>query len=150
YNETIYSYANNVRTRDGGTHETGFRTGITRAVNDFAESNKLTRGKKLDGNDIREGLTAVISLKIPEANIELEGQTKSKLGTPAANAAVSNFIYEKFTYYLIENNEIAVRLIQKCVDSQNARIAARKAKDESRNSKKAKQEIILSDKLTPA
>lgn len=150
YNETIYSYANNVRTRDGGTHETGFRTGITRAVNDFAESNKLTRGKKLDGNDIREGLTAVISLKIPEANIEFEGQTKSKLGTPAANAAVSNFIYEKFTYYLIENNEIAVRLIQKCVDSQNARIAARKAKDESRNSKKAKQEIILSDKLTPA
>lgn len=150
YNETIYSYANNVRTRDGGTHETGFRTGITRAVNDFAENNKLARGKKLDGNDIREGLTSIISLKIPEALTEFEGQTKSKLGTPAANAAVANFIYEKFTYYLIENKEIAVQIIQKCLDSQNARLAARKAKEAARNTKKSRQDVILSDKLTPA
>lgn len=150
YNETLYSYVNNVRTRDGGTHETGFRAGITRAVNDFAESNKLSRGKKLDGNDIREGLTAIISLKIPEQLLEFEGQTKSKLGTPVATTAVSNFIYDKFTYYLIENKEIAIRIIQKCIDSQNARVAARKAKDEARSTKKARQEIILSDKLTPA
>lgn len=150
YNETLYSYVNNVRTRDGGTHETGFRAGITRAVNDFAESNKLSRGKKLDGNDVREGLTAIISLKIPEQLLEFEGQTKSKLGTPAATTAVANFIYDKFTYYLIENKEVAVRIIQKCIDSQNARIAARKAKDEARSTKKARQEIILSDKLTPA
>ncbi len=150
YNETIYSYANNVKTGDGGTHESGFRTGITRAVNDFAESQGLLKGKKLEGSDIREGLTAIISLKVPEELIEFEGQTKGKLGTPAATSVVANLIYNKFTYYLTENKEQAMRIIKKCMDSQQARIAARKAKDEARSSKKAKQEVILSDKLTPA
>ena len=150
YNETIYSYVNNVRTRDGGTHETGFRSGITKAVNDFAEDNKILRGKKLEGSDIREGLTAVISLKIPETLLEFEGQTKGKLGTPQATSVVSNFIYNKFTYYLTENKEFAINLINKCVASQTARLAARKAKEEARSSKKPKQDLILSDKLTPA
>ena len=150
YNETIYSYVNNVRTRDGGTHETGFRLGITKAVNDFAENSKITKAKKLEGSDIREGLTAVISLKIPETLLEFEGQTKGKLGTPQATSVVSNFIYNKLTYYLTENKEFAVNLINKCVASQNARIAARKAKEEARSSKKTKQDLILSDKLTPA
>ena len=150
YNETIYSYVNNVRTRDGGTHETGFRAGITKAVNDFAENNKVLRGKKLEGTDIREGLTAVISLKIPEALLEFEGQTKGKLGTPQATSVVSNFIYNKFTYYLNENKEFAISLINKCMASQAARLAARKAKEEARSSKKPKQDLILSDKLTPA
>ena len=150
YNETIYSYVNNVRTRDGGTHETGFRTGITKAVNDFAENNKVLRGKKLEGSDIREGLTAVISLKIPETLLEFEGQTKGKLGTPQAVSVVSNFIYNKFTYYLTENKEFAISLINKCMASQAARLAARKAKEEARSSKKPKQDLILSDKLTPA
>lgn len=150
YNETIYSYVNNVKTGDGGTHESGFRTGITRAVNDFAESQGLVKGKKLEGSDIREGLTAIISLKVPEELLEFEGQTKGKLGTPAATSVVSNLIYNKFTYYLTENKENAIRIIKKCIDSQQARIAARKAKDEARSSKKAKQEVILSDKLTPA
>ena len=150
YNETIYSYVNNVRTRDGGTHETGFRLGITKAVNDFAEMSKLTKAKKLEGSDIREGLTAVISLKIPETLLEFEGQTKGKLGTPQATSVVSNFIYNKLTYYLTENKEFAINLINKCVASQNARIAARKAKEEARRSKKPKQDLILSDKLTPA
>ena len=150
YNETIYSYVNNVRTRDGGTHETGFRAGITKAVNDFAENYKLARGKKLEGSDVREGLTAVISLKIPETLLEFEGQTKGKLGTPQATSVVSNFIYNKFTYYLTENKEFAINLINKCVASQNARLAARKAKEEARSSKKPKQDLILSDKLTPA
>ncbi len=150
YNETIYSYVNNVKTGDGGTHESGFRTGITRAVNDFAEAQGLLKGKKLEGSDIREGLTAIISLKIPEELLEFEGQTKGKLGTPAAAPVVSNLIYNKFTYYLTENKENAMRIIKKCMDSQQARIAARKAKDEARSSKKAKQEVILSDKLTPA
>ena len=150
YNETIYSYVNNVRTRDGGTHETGFRSGITKAVNDFAENNKILRGKKLEGSDIREGLTAVISLKIPEMLLEFEGQTKGKLGTPQATSVVSNFIYNKFTYYLNENKEFAINLINKCVASQTARLAARKAKEEARSSKKPKQDLILSDKLTPA
>ena len=150
YNETIYSYVNNVRTRDGGTHETGFRLGITKAVNDFAEMSKLAKAKKLEGSDIREGLTAVISLKIPETLLEFEGQTKGKLGTPQATSVVSNFIYNKLTYYLTENKEFAINLINKCVASQNARIAARKAKVEARSSKKPKQDLILSDKLTPA
>ena len=151
YNETIYSYVNNVKTSDGGTHESGFRTGITRAVNDFAEMVGMLKGKKLEGSDVREGLTAIISLKVPEELLEFEGQTKGKLGTPVANSVVSNLIYNKFTYYLTENKEMAMRIIKKCVDSQQARIAARKAKEEARSSKKAnKQEVILSDKLTPA
>lgn len=150
YNETLISYANNVRTKDGGTHEVGFKTGITRAVNDFAENNNLLRNKKLDGTDIREGLTAVLSLKIPEEINEFEGQTKSKLGTQEATYIVQNVIYNKFTYYLTENKEIAISIIKKCVDSQQARIAARKAKDEARNARKTKSEVILSDKLTPA
>lgn len=150
YNETIYSYVNNVKTVDGGTHESGFRTGITRAVNEFAESQNLLKGKKLDGSDIREGLTAIVSLKIPEELLEFEGQTKGKLGTQVAYTVVSNLIYNKLTYYLTENKENAMLIIKKCIDSQQARLAARKAKDEARSTKKAKQEIILSDKLTPA
>lgn len=150
YNETILSYVNNVRTKEGGTHETGFRTGITRAVNDFGENNSLLKGKKLEGSDIREGLTGIVSLKIPEKYLEFEGQTKGKLGTQIATYIVQNFIYNKFTYYLTENKEFALNLIKKCLDSQNARIAARKAKDEARSTKKSKTEVILSDKLTPA
>lgn len=151
YNETIYSYVNNLRTRDGGTHETGFRSGFTRAVNDFAEKNNLLRGKmKLEGSDIREGLTAILSLKVPEPKLEFEGQTKGKLGTPEAKSIVENFIYQQFSYYLEENREFAVVLIKKCVDSLNARVAARKAREDARNNKKPKQEMILSGKLTPA
>lgn len=151
YDERIYSYVNNVRTRDGGTHETGFRTGITRAVNDYATNNNLLRGKiKLEGSDIREGITAIISLKIPEDQLEFEGQTKGKLGTPEALQLVNNFVYSQFTYYLSENKEFAVTLIKKCIDAQNARIASRKAKEEARNTnKKLKNEVILSGKLTP-
>ena len=150
YNETIYSYVNNVRTRDGGTHESGFKTGITKTVNDFAEANNLLRNKqKLEGSDIREGLTAIVSLRMPESILEFEGQTKGKLGTQQALSAVSNLIYTKFTYYLNENKEFASNLIRKCIDSQTARLEARKAKEEVRN-KKRKETVILSDKLTPA
>ena len=151
YGENIYSYANNVRTRDGGTHEQGFRAGITKAVNDYAEENSLLKGKtKLEGSDIREGLTAVISLKIPEAKLEYEGQTKQKLGTPEALPILTNFVYNNFSYYLNEHKEFAVNLIKKCIDAQTARVAARKAKDEARSKRTIKQDIVLSDKLTPA
>lgn len=151
YGESIYSYANNVRTRDGGTHEAGFRAGLTKAVNDYAEENNLLKGKnKLEGSDIREGLTAVISLKIPESKLEYEGQTKQKLGTPEALPILTNFIYNNFSYYLNENKEFALNLIKKCLGAQNARIAARKAKEDARSTKKAKVDIVLSDKLTPA
>ncbi len=150
YNETTLSYVNNIRTKEGGTHETGFRAGITRAVNEFGETFNLLKGKKLDGGDIREGLTAVVSLKVPEEILEFEGQTKGKLGTQEALYVVQNFIYNKFTYFLNENKELGLNLIKKCIDSQNARMAARKAKDEARSAKKVKNEVILSDKLTPA
>ena len=151
YNESIYSYANNVRTRDGGTHESGFKTALTKAINDYAEENSLLKGKaKLEGSDIREGLTAIISLRIPEQKLEYEGQTKQKLGTPEALQIVSNFVYSNFTYYLNEHKEFAINLIRKCLDSQTARVAARKAKDAARGSKKTKTEAFLSDKLTPA
>jgi len=151
YSETIYSYANNVRTRDGGTHEQGLRAGLTKIVNDYAEENNLLRSKqKLEGSDIREGLTAIISLKIPEQKLEYEGQTKQKLGTPEALPLVSNFLYNNLSYYLNENKDFAVSLIQKCIQAQNARVAARKAKDELRQKRTIKQDIVLSDKLTPA
>ncbi|MGI6714349.1 MAG: DNA topoisomerase IV subunit B [Bacilli bacterium] len=152
YQETVLSYVNNVRTHDGGTHETGFRMGLTRAVNDFATENSLLRSKeKLDGTDIREGLTAIISLRIPEEILEFEGQTKGKLGTSEAMAAVNTFIYNRLTYYLRENHEFAVTLVRKCIDAQNARKAARKAKEDARRSKKNnKNDYILSGKLTPA
>ena len=151
YNESIYSYVNNIRTKDGGTHENGFRAGLTRAVNEYAETNALLRNKvKLEGTDIREGLTAIVSLKIPEGKLEFEGQTKGKLGTPDALAAVQNMIYSKLTYHLVENKDFATNLIKKCVDSQAARMAARKAKEEARGNKKFRSDTLLSDKLTPA
>ena len=151
YEETILSYVNNIRTKDGGTHETGFRTALTRAVNDFAVENGLLKNKvKLEGSDIREGLTAIISLRIPEGTLEFEGQTKGKLGTQEALSAVNNFFYSKFIYYLHENSEFAVNLVRKCLDSQNARVAARKAKETLRKARKPKDELVLSGKLTPA
>jgi topoisomerase-4 subunit B len=151
YNESIYSYVNNIRTKDGGTHENGFRAGLTRAVNEYADINNLLRNKvKLEGSDIREGLTAIISLKIPEGKLEFEGQTKGKLGTPDALAYVQNMILSKLTYYLTENKDFATNLIKKCVDSQAARMAARKAKEEARGNKKLRSDTLLSDKLTPA
>lgn len=151
YNENILSYVNNLRTKDGGTHENGFRTGLTRAVNEYAENNNLLRNKmKLEGTDIREGLTAIVSLKIPEGKLEFEGQTKGKLGTPEALSIVQTMIYTKLSYFLVENKEIGMALIKKCVDSQQARLAARKAKEEARGNKKIRNDMILSDKLTPA
>ena len=131
YNENIYSYANSVRTHDGGTHETGLRLGITKAVNDWATQNGVIKEtQKLDGNDIREGLTAVIAVKVPEKILEYEGQTKGKLGTPSALSAVNDFTYQALVHYLAEHKEFAVDLIKKCQASKEAREAARKAKED--------------------
>ncbi len=150
YNEVILSYANNLRTHDGGSHETGFRTGLTRAINDFAlEKGLIRKNQNLEGADIREGLTAVILVRIPESILQFESQTKGKLVTHEANAAMNNFIYTKLSYYLNENHEFAVNLVKKCLDAQNARAAARKAKENLRKTKKVKNEIVLSGKLTP-
>ena len=152
YDETMLSFVNNVRTQDGGTHETGFRSGFTKAVNDYARKTNLLKekDKNLEGNDIREGLTAVISIKVPEKLLQFEGQTKSKLGTSEAKSAVENMVYDRLLIYLEENKEIAQNLIKKAMKAYQAREAARKARDEARGIKKAKVERIISGKLTPA
>ena len=153
YSETIVSFVNNVRTRDGGTHETGFKSAMTRAVNDYARKYGFLKEKdnNLDGVDIREGITCIISLRIPEAFLEFEGQTKSKLGSPEARNAMESIIYDQLTYYLEENQEFSSRLIKRALDAFKAREAARKARDEARSDKKRnKKEVSLSGKLTPA
>jgi topoisomerase-4 subunit B len=151
YNENILSYANSVRTADGGTHESGFKLGITRAVNDWAIQNEIIKDTdKIDGSDIREGLTAIIAVKIPEDRLEYEGQTKGKLGTPEATATVNAFIYDNLVHYLAEHKEFAVDLIRKCSASREAREAARKAREAARGNKKSKVDAVISDKLASA
>ena len=152
YSENIYSFVNNVITKDGGTHELGFKSALTRAVNDYARKYSLIKDKeKLEGVDIREGLTAVIALKIGEKQLEFVGQTKDKLGSPEAKPAVENIVYEKFNYYLEENREFANNLIQKSLKACRAREAARKAREDVRLDKKKKETKLLNNgKLTPA
>ena len=152
YDETMLSFVNNVRTQDGGTHETGFRSGFTKAFNDYARKTGLLKekDKNLEGNDIREGLTAIVSVKVPEKLLQLEGQTKSKLGTSEAKPAVENMVYDRMLIHLEENKELAQNLIKKAQKAYQAREAARKARDEARGIKKAKVERIISGKLTPA
>lgn len=153
YNENILSFVNNVKTVDGGTHEVGFKTAITKAFNDYAKDKGLIKAKKapFDGSDAREGLTAVINLKIPENLLQFEGQTKGKLGTPSARSVVENVVYEALKYYLEENREISVNLIEKMNKSKVAREAARKAREDARNGKSKKAEAKnLTGKLTPA
>ena len=153
YNEKIVSFVNNVRTNDGGAHEIGLKTGLTRATNDFARKYNFLkeRDSNLDGSDIREGLTAVVSLRIPEQILEFEGQTKGKLGTPDARTATDALVYEYFTTYLEENRQFAETIIERAQLAQKARDAARKAREAARSGKtKRNNEITLSGKLTPA
>ena len=153
YNENIMSFVNNVKTSDGGSHEVGFKTGITKAFNDYAKSNNLLKGKdnSFDGSDVREGLSAVINLKIPEELLQFEGQTKGKLGTPEARPAVESIVYDNLKFFLEENKEIALLIIDKATKSKIAREAARKAREEARNGKNKKTlEKNLSGKLVPA
>ena len=152
YNENLLSFVNNVKTIDGGSHEVGFKTGITKIFNDYAKSNGLLKAKdgNFDGTDIREGLTAVINLKVPENLLQFEGQTKGKLGTPEARTAVENVVYDNLKFYLEENKKIAEKIIEKAQKSKMAREAARKAREEARNGKGKKGEAkSLSGKLTP-
>src|SRR5699024_11149696 len=109
YSENMLSFVNNVRTKDGGTHESGAKTAMTRVFNDHARNSELLKekDKNLEGNDIREGLTAIISVRISEEILQFEGQTKSKLGTSEARSAVDAVIAEQLTYYLNENPNIS-------------------------------------------
>jgi topoisomerase-4 subunit B len=152
YSENIISFVNNVKTIDGGTHEVGFKTALTRIFNDYAKNNGYikVKDKTFDGSDVREGLTAIISLKIPETILQFEGQTKSKLGTPIARTIVENIITEKLQFFLEENAEIASRIIGKALKSKMVREAARKAREEARKGKGNRKEKNLSGKLTPA
>ena len=153
YNENIVSFVNNVKTIDGGTHEVGFKTALTRVFNDYAKTNGFIKGKDkaLEGGDVREGLTAVISLKIPEGILQFEGQTKGKLGTPTARVAVENIVTEQLRVFLEENKSIATEIINKSLRSKIAREAARKAREEARKgTSKKKEERSLSGKLAPA
>ena len=152
YQETLLSFVNMVRTVDGGTHETGLRSALTRVFNEYARKYNLLKDKdkNLEGNDVREGMTAILSVKIPEHLLQFEGQTKGKLGTPVARNAVDAVVGEKLFYYLEENKAVAESLVKKMIRASQAREAARKAREETRKGKGAKQEKILSGKLAPA
>ncbi len=153
YSENIISFVNNVKTGDGGTHEVGFKTALTKVLNDYAKENNFIKGnaKAFEGSDVREGLTAIISIQVPEAILQFEGQTKSKLGTPIARNIVEAITTEKLKYFLEENKSIATMIITKALKGKDAREAARKAREESRKGKDSKKiEKILSGKLTPA
>ncbi|MDD5888368.1 MAG: DNA topoisomerase IV subunit B [bacterium] len=153
YNENIVSFVNNVKTIDGGSHEVGFKTALTKVFNDYAKSNGFVKGKDkaFEGSDVREGLTAVISLKVPEGILQFEGQTKGKLGTPQARVAVEAIVTEQIRTYLEENKAIATEIVNKSLKSKIAREAARKAREEARKgTKKNSKERSLSGKLAPA
>jgi topoisomerase IV subunit B len=153
YAENVLSFVNNVRTKDGGTHESGAKTAITRSINEYARKTNLLKekDKNLDGSDIREGLTAVVSVRIPEEFLQFEGQTKSKLGTSEARSSVDAVVAGKLAYFLEENPAISEMLIRKSIKAAQAREAARKAREDARNGKKNKRkDSMLSGKLTPA
>lgn len=153
YSENVLSFVNNVRTKDGGTHEVGMKASMTKAYNEYARKVGLLKekDKNLEGSDFREGLAAVLSIRVPEHLLQFEGQTKEKLGTPLARNAVDNAVGEQMGYYLLENSEMSQQLIRKAIKAREAREAARKAREESRNGKKRKKgESLLSGKLTPA
>ena len=129
----MLSFANNINTIDGGTHETGFKTALTRVFNDYGKKFNILKDsdKKLSGDDVREGLTAVISVKLTEA--QFEGQTKGKLGNTDITGLVSSMVYEKLMTYFEENPQTAKAILNKALDASRAREAARKARDSARN-----------------
>lgn len=146
YTESVYSFVNNINTPEGGTHLVGFRNAITKTFNDYARNNKLLRDNEanLTGEDIREGLTAIVSVKIEDP--QFEGQTKQKLGNSEARGAVDSVISEQLTYYLEQNPSIAKTICEKSILAQRAREAARKARELTRR-KTALEGMALPGKL---
>ena len=147
YTENVYSFVNNIVTPEGGTHLEGFRRALTKTFNDYARSKKLLKDteQNLSGEDIREGLTAIISVKIGEP--QFEGQTKQKLGNSEARAAVENTVSEQLTYFLEQNPSVARTICEKSILAQRAREAARKARDLTRKTKSALEDNGLPGKL---
>ncbi len=129
YQETVFSFANNINTHEGGTHLVGFRTAMTRAINQYAKQGNLLKGFKdtLSGDDVREGLTAVVSVKVPEP--QFEGQTKTKLGNSEVKGLVDSLVYEKLAEFFEENPSVAKKIVDKGLEAARAREAARKAKE---------------------
>lgn len=153
YQENIFSFTNMVRTSDGGSHETGAKQAFTKVFNEYARKNGFLKEKDkgFDGNDVREGLTLVINLTIPEDYLQFEGQTKEKLGSPEAKPATETVVSENLRYFLEENKEIANALVRKIIKAAQARNAARKARADIRNGKgKNRSERVLSGKLASA
>ncbi len=153
FQDTIISFVNNVKTRDGGSHEIGMKTAWTKIVNEYARSQALIKTKEpnLEGSDIREGLTAIISIRVPESLLEFVGQTKDKLGTPEAKGAIDELIQKHLMFWLQENKKTSHSIINKAKRAADARNAARKARTEARKTKnKMSKNKILSGKLTPA
>ena len=145
YNEVILSFANNIHTIDGGSHETGFKNALTKVINDYGKKfNLLKDGDKLVGDDVREGLTAIVSVKL--TNCEFEGQTKGRLGNPEVRPFVENMVYEKLMCYLEENPETARNIFEKSLAAQRAREAAKKARETARR-KSAMESASLPGKL---
>ncbi|MBQ2799785.1 MAG: DNA topoisomerase (ATP-hydrolyzing) subunit B [Lachnospiraceae bacterium] len=132
YNESCYSFVNNITTPEGGTHLAGFRNALTKTFNDYARNNKLLKESEqnLSGEDIREGMTAIVSIKIGEP--QFEGQTKQKLGNSEARGAVDSIVSEQLTYFLEQNPQVAKIILEKSIMAQRAREAARKARDLTR------------------
>lgn len=153
FTENFLSFVNNVRTRDGGTHEVGAKTALTKTFNDYARQVGLLKkkDKNLEGSDIREGLVAVLSVRIPESILQFEGQTKNKLGTNQARGVVESIIAEKLGFILAENGDLSQQIIRKALKAREAREAAREAREASRDKRsRKKRETMLSGKLTPA
>lgn len=153
YQETILSFVNIVRTRDGGTHETGAKQAFTRIFNEYAKRNGLLKekDKSMEGSDIREGLTMVLHVTVPEVLLQFEGQTKEKLGTPQAKAAVDGVIGDHLRYFLEENKDLADLLVRKMIKAGQARAAAREAREKARKGKgKNRADRIISGKLVHA
>ena len=134
YQESVFSFANNINTHEGGSHLSGFRSALTRTINNYARKKGLLKekDKTLEGEDIREGLTAVISAKLTDP--QFEGQTKTKLGNPGMQGFVDSVVNAKLAEFLEENPKEADRIVRKAVDASRARAAARKARDTARKS----------------
>ena len=146
YNEVIYSFANNIKTPEGGTHEEGFKSALTRVFNDYCRKNGILKDsdKNLTGDDVREGLTVIISVKLTEA--QFEGQTKAKLGNSEVRAVVANLVYDKLTTYFEEHPSTARAIMEKYMGAARAREAARRARELTRR-KSALETASLPGKL---
>src|SRR5690606_32613553 len=146
YNENTFTFVNNINTHEGGTHLTGFKSALTRTLNDYAKKNGLLKKDPdtLSGDDVREGLTCVLSLKVREP--QFEGQTKTKLGNSEVQGAVAQVVHERLGIFLDENPAVAKRIIEKAIQAARARLAARKARDLTRR-KNALEGSVLPGKL---